>query len=55
MSTMILSVKSRVADVATAFILISTGVVLLLPQATSTMSDVNSNVFTPPVVYCETV
>ena len=54
MSTIILSVKFKVSDVATAFIFISTGVVLLLDQPILVVSDVNNVVFTPPVVYFET-
>jgi hypothetical protein len=48
MSITILSVTSNAADVTTAFILISTGVVLLVSQPICTSSVVNNNVFDPP-------
>jgi hypothetical protein len=51
---MILSVVANTAVVASAFIFISTGVVLLLLQPTSTGSEVNNVVFVPPIVYLET-
>ncbi len=55
MSNIILSVELKAADVATAFILISTGVVLLLDQPISTVSEVNNAVLTPVLLYFETV
>jgi len=51
---MILSVVANTAVVASAFIFISTGVVLLPDQPTSTTSEVNNVVFVPPVEYSET-
>jgi len=51
MSITILSVRSNAADVTTAFILVSTGVVLSVSQPICTLSDVNNNVLLPPVEF----
>jgi hypothetical protein len=51
MSITILSVVSNAADVTIAFILVSTGVVLLVSQPICTSSAVNNNVFDPPVEF----
>ena len=48
MSITILSVISNAADVTIAFILVSTGVVLLVSHPICTSSAVNNNVFDPP-------
>jgi len=54
-STIILSVTPNTAVVASAFILISTGDVLLFCQPIATASDVNSVVLVPPVEYLDTI
>jgi hypothetical protein len=51
MSITSLSVISNAADVTTAFILVSTGVVLLVSHPICTSSDENNNVFDPPLEF----
>jgi len=51
MSITSLSVISNVAEVTTAFILVSTGVVLSLSHPICTSSDWNNNVLLPPVKF----
>jgi hypothetical protein len=53
--TIILSVGSNIAVVATPFVLVSTGVVLFVSHPICTVLLVNNNVVVPPVVYFETV
>ena len=52
---MILSVRSKIAVVATPLVLVSTGVVLFVSQPICTESLVNKSVVVPPVVYFEAV
>ena len=53
--TINLSDGSKIAVVATPFVLISTGVVLFVSQPIGAGSDVNNVVVVPPVVYFDTV
>ena len=53
--TINLSDGTKIAVVATPFVLTSTGVVLFVSQPIGAGSDVNNVVVVPPVVYFDTV